>query len=40
MDLMKTEMFQKLRNLFKGSDNPANETATQEVTRLEKVFRR
>ena len=37
-DLMKTEMFQKLRNLFKGSDNPANETATQEVTRLEKYF--
>ncbi len=37
-DLMKTEMFQKLRNLFKGSDNPANETATQEVARLEKHF--
>jgi len=37
-DLMKTEMFQKLRNLFKGSDNPANETATQEVSRIEKYF--
>jgi len=37
-DLMKTEMFQKLRNLFKGSDNPANETATQEVARIEKHF--
>ena len=37
-DLMKTEMFQKLRNLFKGSDNPANETANQEVARLEKHF--
>ncbi len=37
-DLMKTEMFQKLRNLFKGSDNPANETATQEVACLEKHF--
>ena len=37
-DLMKTEMFQKLRNLFKGSDSPANETAAQEVARLEKHF--
>ena len=37
-DLMKTEMFQKLRNLFKGSENPANETATQEVSRIEKYF--
>ena len=36
--LMKKEMFQKLRNLFNGSGNDANETAKQEVSNLEKFF--
>ena len=35
---MKKEMFQKLRNLFNGSGNDANETAKQEVSNIENYF--
>jgi hypothetical protein len=37
-NLMKKEMFQKLRNLFSGSTTETNENAKQEVLNIEKYF--